>query len=205
MGVTPPDLRGGNVMRRSFFCIWIVLFTIIVSNVFAKGPAKIWQEFEMLYQPAGHHRALEGAHEAPDSSKLKTYVVLTRGGIPAERAAFYIGWGDYDYRGVTIDGDKMTTRRGGVYTFLKTGDVLAVAGIDHMGRTLYLKLITPEVYIPENRAGEKRHSRVTTQVAFKLPKDVYKEDDAQKAMDLLGEWFKPFMSIDDAKKFAEGL
>lgn len=190
-------------MKRFLICL--IFITVSCSISWAKGPSKIWEEFERTYQPADWHRALESAYEQPNPSKLRGYVVLMRGGIPAERAAFYISWSDYDYRGVTIDGDKVTTRRGQPYTYLQTGDVLAIADTDRMGRILYLKLITPEVYIPENRANQKHHSRATTQIAFKMPKDVYKGDDAGKAMELLGEWFKPFTNIDDAKSFAVSL
>ena len=174
---------------------------IPLGQLGAKGPSNIWQEFEKTYPPAEDHRALWNAYVSPDSSKLRTYVVIMKGGVPAERAAFYISWGDYDYRGTTIDGEKVSTRRGSVYTFLKAGDVMAVSDINHIGRTIYMKLLSPEVYIPENRASDKRHSRVTTAIVFKLPKDIHKADDAGKAMELLGEWFRPFKSFDEAKSF----
>ncbi len=179
--------------------------TAFIPASWAKDPAKIWEEFERVYVHADYHRALDTAHEKLDPAKLKGFVVLMKDGIPAERAAFYIGWGDYDYRGVTIDGEKVTTRRGKPYALLQAGDVLAISDTDHLGRSLYLKLITPEVYIPADKADKKHQSCVTNDIIFKLPKDVYKEDNAEKAMELLGEWFKPFTNIDDAKNFASTL
>ena len=158
-----------------------------------------------LYPAAQANYGLERAVTPPDPSKWGGFVVVMKGGIPAERAAHYIGWGDYDYRGVTIDGDKMKTRRGSVYTFLKTGDVMAIVDTDRMGRTLYLKLISPDVYVPENRQQDKHHSRVTVMVGLKLPKDIYNEDDSAAAMQLLEGWFKPFRNMDEAKNFGETL
>ncbi len=189
-------------MKKILSVICVLVLTAVSLAAFAKKPQKIWDEFVKNYQKAEWHYGLERAYEAPNPAKLKGYVVLVKGGLPAERAAFYIGWGDYDYRGVTIDGEKVTTRRGAPYTYLQKGDVLAIADTDHIGRTLYIELITADVYVPENRKGEKHHSRVTLQVGYKLPKDVYESDDPQKAMELLGEWFKPFTSLDDAKNFA---
>ena len=189
-------------MKRIFF---ISLFTLIAIQTFAKDSSKIWQAFEQAYQPAENHRGLISPHEGLDTSKIKSYVVVLKGGIPSERAPFYISWEDYDYRGVTIDGDEIKTRRGAIYTYLQKGDVLAVAGIDHLGKTLYLKLISPDIYVPENRSQEKRHSRVTVMLGYKLPKDVYKVDDSEKALALVNEWLKPFTNLDDAKAFAANI
>lgn len=188
-------------MKRILFFSLVLLFGFNFS-AHAKKAEKIWQEFERLYVPAQANYGLDRAVVAPDPSKWGGFVVLMKGGLPAERAAFYINWEDYDYRGVTIDGEEIKTRRGSVYAFMQKGDVMAVAGIDKMGRALYLKLITPDVYIPENRQSDKRHSRVTNMINFKLPKDVYKSDDAEKAMQILEEWFKPFENLDEASKFS---
>lgn len=189
-------------MKKCVPVICALVFVFLPLTASAKKTQKIWDEFVKNYQKAEWHYGLERAYEAPNPAKLKGYVVLVKGGLPAERAAFYISWGDYDYRGVTIDGEKVTTRRGAPYTYLQKGDVLAIADTDRIGRTLYLELITADVYVPENRKGDKHHSRVTLQVCYKLPKDVYESDDPQRAMELLGEWLKPFASVDDAKNFA---
>jgi hypothetical protein len=186
-------------MKRYIVCLIVIAF--FSMNAHAKKSGKIWQEFERLYAPAEPNYGLERAVVAPDPSKWRGFVVLMKGGLPAERAAFYINWEDYDYRGVTIEGEKVKTRRGSIYTFMQKGDVMAIAGIDKMGRSLYLKLITPDVYIPENRQSDKRHSRVTNMINFKLPKDVCDSDDAERAMQLLEEWFKPFGSLDEALEF----
>lgn len=190
-------------MKKYFICFIVVTFFCL--NAHAKKDEKIWQEFQNLYAPAQANYGLDRAVVAPDPSKWGAFVVLMKGGLPAERAAFYINWGDYDYRGVTIDGEKVSTRRGSVYTFMQKGDVMAVAGTDKMGRSLYLKLITPDVYIPENRQSDKRHSRVTNMINFKLPKDVYKSDDAEKAVQLLKEWLQPFKNLDEAVNFGLSL
>lgn len=183
----------------------ILVFAFTSANLWAKGTSRIKEEFKTLYPAAIWYEGFERAYNAPDLSRVKGYVVVMKGGLPAQRAAFYISWAEYDYRGVTIDGEKVTTRRDSIYTFLNKGDVLAITDNDSMGRTLYLKLMTPEVYIPENRASAKHHSRVTLEACFKLPKDVLKADDSAKAMELLGEWFKPFKSYEEAKEYTAAL
>ena len=192
-------------MKRVTFSLILILSLIISVPALAKKAQKIWEEFQKIYPPAEMNYGLERASVAPDPKKWGGFVVLMKGGIPAQRAAFYISWGDYDYRGVTIDGDEIKTRRGSVYTFLQKGDVLAMADVDHLGRTLYMKLITPDIYIPENRKSQKRHSRVTCEIAFKLPKDIYKSDDANAAMNLLEGWFKPFKTQEAAKEFSQNM
>ena len=188
-------------MKRFFICF--ILIVGFLPSALAKEPSKIWQEFEKIYVPADYHYALVSAHENLDPQKLRGFVVVMKDGIPAERAPFYISWGDYDYRGVTINGEKVTTRTGSAYAHLKAGDVMAISDIDHLGKTLYMKLISPEIYIPKDKAEKKRHSRVTNQILFKVPKDVFKQDDAPKAVELLGEWFKPFQNINDAKVYVD--
>jgi len=188
-------------MKRIAASIFFLFFFTLTLNALAKGSSHILEEFQSLFKPAEVHRGLENPYEALDLAKVKSYAVVLKGGIPAERGAFYIGWEDYDYRGATIEGDEIKTRRGSIYTFLKPGDVMAVADVDHLGRTLYFKLISPDVYVPESRQQEKRHSRVTVLVGIKLPKDVAKEDNVQKALEIVFEWFKPFADINDAKAF----
>ena len=192
-------------MKR-FVCrfLFIVVF-VCASNALAAKTTKILNELEFVYPPAEWHRGLDSPSEPIDPLMVKSYAVILKGGIPAERAEFYIGWEDYDYRGASIEGDEIKTRRGSIYTFLRPGDVMAVVNIDHMGKRLYMKLISADVYIPENRSGEKRHSRVTVMLEFKLPKDVYNNDDAEKALELVSDWIKPFRDIDDAKAFGAGL
>jgi hypothetical protein len=189
-------------MKKIIFSFMVLVFAFASADLWAKGTSRIKDEFSTAYPPAIWYEGFESAYNAPDLSRVKGYVVVMKGGLPAQRAAFYISWGDYDYRGVTIDGDKVSTRRDSVYAFLNKGDVLAITDTDSLGRTLYMKLMTPEVYIPENRASLKHHSRVTLEACFKLPKDVFKADDPAKAMELLGEWFKPFKSYEEAKSFA---
>lgn len=170
----------------------------------AKFPPKIEQAMYAAYPPAEPHRALETAYEQPDPSKMRGYVVLERGGIPAERARFFISWQEYDYRGVVIHLDKdekMTTRRGAPYTYLQRGDVMAVAGIKYFHRTVYLKLLSSDTYVPENKAKGKRHSRVTVMLGFKFPKKVIKEDDAEEVIGSIEKWLTPFPDVKEAQAY----
>lgn len=192
-------------MRRVILSLVLITGLLISLPLSAKKAEKIWEDFQKTYSAAEMNYGLKRATVAPDPNKWGSFVVLMKGGLPAQRAEFYIGWGDYDYRGVTIEGDEVKTRRGKIYTFLKKGDVLAVVDTDRLGGTLYMKLITPEVYVPENRQSDKRHSRVTCQVAFKLPKEIYNSDDVAAAMNIVGEWFKPFTTLDAAKEFSQSI
>jgi len=160
------------------------------------------------YPPAVWHRALDTAYEEPQPEKMRGYAVVERGGIPAERATFFISWSDYDYRGVVVrmDGsDRMSTRRGAPYTWLARGDVMVVAGVKQFRDTVYLKLISSDVYVPENRRDDKRHSRVTVMLGFKFPKDVMKKQDAEAVLQAMGGWVKPFKGLAAANSYAESL
>ncbi len=174
----------------------------------AGNPKKIAEAFRENYPPAEWHKGLESAYDQVDPSKLRGFVVIQKGGIPAERARFFISWDDYDYRGANVhlgDGDRVTTRRGSPYTYLQRGDVMAVAELKEFGRTYYLKLITPDVYIPMERMLDKRHSRITVMLGFELPKEIEKADDAEKAMELVSAWAKPFSTLEEAQRYAQGL
>lgn len=177
----------------------------LAANAWAKPPAKIWDAVTTNYPPALPHRALETAYDEPDPTKMRGFVVLERGGIPAEKARFFISWDDYDYRGVVVHLDKageMTTRRGTPYTYLKRGDVMAVAGVKYFGGTIYFNLLSNDIYIPENRQSEKRHSRVTVALGFRLPRAYLKEDNAEGALKEIGLWLKPFSDAESAKVYA---
>ncbi|MFH1829662.1 MAG: hypothetical protein ABH871_02645 [Pseudomonadota bacterium] len=157
------------------------------------------------YTPAIMHYGLISAYENPDPSKLRNFVVLENGGIPAERARFFITWSDYDYRGVVIHldkEDKITTRRGKPYAYLKRGDVMAVVDYKRFNNTIYLKLLSADVYVPENRKNDKRHARVSVMLGFKFPKDVFKNDDADAVIAKMEEWIKPFPDLQQAMAYA---
>lgn len=196
--------------RRSCSLIFIILSGVLMTQarvVFAM-PAVIDHAVREDFTPAILNRGLETAYVQPDPSKFRDFVVLERGGVPAQQARFFVTWSDYDYRGVVIhlsDGDRISTRRGRPYTYLQRGDVMAVAGIKYFNTTIYLKLISPEVYVPENKRHDKRHSRVTVMLGFKFPKGVIKKDDADAVIAKMIEWLKPFPNITAAQAYASGM
>ena len=115
---------------------------------------------------------------------------------------------EYDYRGVTVhmaDDGRITTRRGKPYTYLQRGDVMAVAGVKFFHNTIYLRLLSANVYIPENKRKEKRYSRVTVMLGFKFSKKDLESGGAKKILAAIEEWVKPFMNESDAKAYAAGL
>lgn len=184
------------------------LFAVCPSPAHAKIPPKIMAAVVGTYPPAEDHPGLQSAHEEPIAGKLHGYVVVEQGGIPAERARFLISWEQYDYRGAVVDlrkGGLVETRRGEIYTYLQRGDVMAVAGIKEFAGTIYLKLLSADVYTPENRRSEKRHSRVTVMLGFRLPKEVLAGDDAEWVLGKMKEWLKPFQDVDAAKAYAAKL
>jgi hypothetical protein len=160
------------------------------------------------YTPAIENRGLETAYVDPDPSKFRNFVVIEKGGIPAERARHFVTWAEYDYRGVVIhvgEDDRVSTRRGRPYTYLRPGDVMAVAGIKYFSNTIYLKLISDDVYVPLKRSHDKRHSRVTVMLGFKFSKGVIKGDDADAVIAEMGKWLKPFPNLQEARAYARQL
>ena len=189
------------------------LFLLLILTLSAAGNAhavteEVDQTILKEYTPAIWNKGLETAYVEPDPAKFRSFVVVERGGIPAERARYFITWSDYDYRGVVIhlsEDDKITTRRGSPYTYLKRGDVMAVAGIKYFNRTIYLKLISAEVYLPPNRIRDKRHSRITVMLGFKFPKSVIEDGDADAIISVMNQWLRPFSDLAEAKAYAGGM
>lgn len=199
---------------RLMLCACIVPAIFITSLAEAKLPQKISDEIANTFKVAEPHHGLDTAYVPPDPSKLRGAVVILRGGIPAEKARYFISWDEYDYRGAVVHAEKnspqsadgasgeLTTRRGAIYTYLQPGDPMIVVGIKDFSGTVYLKLLSPDVYVPDNRRSEKRHSRVTVMLGFKLPKELVSKDDAEGVLKLIGEWIKPFQAVDSAKAYA---
>jgi hypothetical protein len=180
---------------------------LAAASAIAGPPQKIMAAVDTAYTPAMPHRGLESAYVQPEPQMMRTYVVVEKGGIPVERARYFISWDDYDYRGAVIHlnkGEEITTRRGAPYAYLQRGDVMAVADIKYLGHTVYLKLLSADAYIPENRTGEKRFSRVTVELGFKFPKEVFESDNAEEVLKKLGEWLKPFPNVEAAKAYGGG-
>lgn len=187
----------------------ILFITALFSCAYVPGAHavsdSIKQEVYKNYTPAVENRGLETAYVDPDPSKFRSFVVIERGGIPAERARHFITWAEYDYRGVVIhlgDDDRISTRRGKPYTYLKRGDVMAVSGIKYFGNTIYLKLISDDVYVPLTHAHDKRHSRITVMLGFKFPKGMIRGDDPSAVIAEIEKWLKPFPKFQQAKSYA---
>jgi hypothetical protein len=192
-------------MKQIGMALTIVLILSIGHTAHAKLSQQVWDAIQTAYTPAVWNDALGTAHENPDPSKFRNYVVALQGGIVVERAKLLLGWkGEYDYRGTTINLEKGTvkTRRGSKYTYLQPGDVMAVAKLDKLGNKIYMGIISPEIYKPSNRLSDKHFSRVTATVVFDLPSAIARSDDPQPALDALGEWLRPFSNLKDALTFA---
>lgn len=186
--------------------VLIIALTLSIGHTaHAKLSQQVWDAVQTAYVPAVWNDSLGAAHENPDPSKFRNYVVVMQGGVVVERAKLLLGWkGEYDYRGTTINLEKGTvkTRRGDRYTYLQPGDVMAVAKLDKLGNKIYVGIISPEVYKPSNRQTDKHFSRVTATVVFDLPSSMAGSDDPQPALQALGEWFRPFSNLQEALSFA---
>lgn len=188
-------------------CLIAALSVAMSSAAFA-GQDKIKEIVRGTYPPAIQSKGLLTAQEELKPATLRGFAVIKRGGIPAERARFFIQMIEYDYRGVIVhldDEGRLSTRVGRPYTYLQRGDLVAIADVKFFNRGVYLSLITPEVYVPGERSNERHFSRVTVMLGFKIPKDTWKADDADAVLKAIGEWLEPFRDVDDAKSFAAGL
>ena len=192
-------------IRTILACLAALAAVVLAAPAEAKLPPNIAVAVATAYPPAQPHYGLTSAHVEPDPAKMRGYVVVEHGGIPAERARYLVSWEDYDYRGVKIDldrGEEVSTRRGAPYAYLQRGDVMAVTGTEEFGRTIYLKLLTAEVYVPDTRLEDKRFSRVSVMLGFTFPKEVFASDDAEAVLAKMAEWVKPFPNVDEAKAYA---
>jgi hypothetical protein len=186
----------------------VLMIALFASVANAKFSTKVINAIRSTYPAAMPQKGLESAFEKIDPSKMRGYVVIEKGGIAAEQARHFISWQEYDYRGVTVhmnDDGRITTRRGKPYAYLQRGDVMAVAGIKFFHNTVYLRLLSADVYIPENRRKEKRHSKVTVMLGFKFSKKELESGDAKKMLAAIEVWAKPFMNEADAKSYAVGI
>lgn len=181
-------------MRR-FFTGGLVVVGCVVSTFFlsvahARLPEKISNALHERYPPATWHEALAKAYEHPDPEKLRGFVKIKKEGIPAEQARYFISWQEYEYRWATVRDGIVKTRKGKPHVMLQPGDVMAVVSIESFWRTISLRLISPDVYIPNG-------SRVTVEFGVQFPKKVFKEDDVDTVLKAFGEWLEP---VQDPRK-----
>lgn len=192
-------------MKKLIFVFTMMSVLGFCADAQAKLSQPVWDAVQQAYTPAVQNPTLETAYDELDKSKLKDFVVVMRGGLATARAKRFITWAEYDYRGVTINLSKDTVknRRGSVYAYLQRGDVMAVAKLDKLLNTVYVSLISPEIYRPANRTKDKHFSRVTTVVTFKLPKDIAESDDPTAALAAMSEWLRPFPDFEQAFAYSQ--
>jgi hypothetical protein len=184
--------------------ILIVFWTLLLGNfASAKISKKVRTDFEATFTPAVPHKGLETAAEPLDIDKLRTFVVVKKGNrIPASRAFYFIAPGEYDYRGAIVDGERIKTRRGEIYTRLQKGLIMAVAGIVYSGRHIYIKLISLKM-VRSAQYPKEKPTRVTCMLGFKFNKATLANDDMVKIFSAVDEWIEPFQQYREALKFSE--
>lgn len=89
-----------RLQGHKFIVVVVILSLFAVSPVaHAKVSKQFKQAFEAQFTPAIYHRGLETAAETLEMDKLRTFVVVEKGGlIPADRAYYFISPSEYDYR-----------------------------------------------------------------------------------------------------------
>lgn len=172
---------------------WTTVVVLAWSQAAAAAdlPPRIAAALLQYYPPAVWHRGLETAHESLDRTKLRGFVTVRKEGIPAERARFFISWQEYDYRTALVENGQVTTRRGNVYAYVMPGTTMTVTAIESFGRNIYLRLITPDVYVPPEHGGDKRHARVTVRFGIRFPQEVFDRDDAATVVAAFADWLTP--------------
>lgn len=178
------------------------------------GSPDAWAKFnpdlsaavEGQYSPAVPHDGLKSAQQPLDAAKLRGFVVLMEGGIPAEKAYWFVTNQDYEYRPMVVDvaNGRMKTRRGTVFTYLDRGQVMLVAGVSYVGNTVYLKLLSPDVYRATAK-DDKHPSRVAVMLGLKFGSAQLKAGDTQPILAALEQWAKPFPDRARADAFAAQL
>ncbi len=188
-------MRFLGVLCLMMLCCW--------SPVLHAGvPEPVRAAVDAQYAPAQWHRGLDNAQDAIDPDKIRTYVTLVEGGLPAAKAEWFVTNQDYEYRPVVVDTAKRSfkSRRGKVYTHLERGLVMVVAATAYSGNTIYLKLLSADVY---RKGGEKHPSRVGIMLGFKFSAAQLRNTDA--VISEMMRWVRPFRDFQGASEFAQQL
>lgn len=180
---------------------WILLIGLLWPlPLHAKITAPVREQLEARFPPAVAHAGLLTAQEPLDPAKLRGFVVLEKDGIPAGRAFWFITSQEYDYVPVVIEGDSLSVRRGKAYTFLQRGQVMAIAGVEWSGNTVYFRLLSPDHVVRATKL-ERHPSRVAVMLGFKLPKATM-EGEADTVRQTIEPWLKPFPDRASAEAYA---
>lgn len=188
-------------MLRILLMIMIALGGLS-SVAWAKLPEALRTAVTAEYRPAVDHPGLHSAQEPLEPGQLRGFVTLVQGGIPAAKAEWFVTNQDYDYRPVVVDlaTNTLKSRRGKIYTFLDTAQVLLIADTLYSGNTVYLKLLSAEPFQPLVRT-ERHPSRVGVMLGFKVPRSMT-SDDGTAALQALQAWVRPFPDRAGAEAFA---
>lgn len=189
-------------MKSQILLVGVLLGVFMSVITEAKVLNDVRNAFEAKFVPAIKHRALETAAEELEMAKLKSFVVVEKDGIiPAERAYYLIGPGEYDYRGATIEGDTVKTRRGRIYTHLSRGTVMAVVGVVYLGRHIYLKLLSLSKIKSDSRP-ELKPTCVTVMLGFKFDEAVLQNAEMDKIFSIIESWVRPFSTYQEALNYS---
>ncbi len=189
---------------RLLVALSMVVGLLSVASSEAAGPAAIREAVEAQYTPAEWHRGLDDAQEHIDPDKLRAYVTVVEGGIPAAKAEWYVTNQNYEYRPVLVNVTKGTfsTRRGKTYAYLDRGLVMVVAAIEYSGSSIYLKLLSADLYKP---LAEKHPSRIGVLLGFKFSKEQLNAGNSAAVISEMQKWVRPFRDYRGAADFSTQL
>lgn len=169
----------------------IVVATLFAVKSFAGISGDLVERFKDYYKPATPHKGLEFAYTDPDPTKVDGFVTIRGSGIPAQRADYFLNWDSYDYRNVIIDGDDIKTRPGKPYTYIRPDTVMIVVDIKKEGSAIYFKLLSKDIYVPEDKADKKHFSRVSVNLGIKFPRKMVEMSDFEGMKSIVDKWFTP--------------
>ena len=188
--------------------VWklIVVIVVLLASVSA-AEAKVSKEFRTLFEetftPATPDEGFVTAQADLKMDKVKTFVVIERDNIiPAGRAFYMFTPQEYEYRGAVVDGDRVKTRHGKIYTFLPKGAIMALVSDVYSGRHIYLKLLSLRS-IPSSLHPKMDETRAAVMLGFKFDKSVLKNEEMDKIRSVIDGWIKPFKTYTEAFTYSE--
>jgi len=185
----------------------LVIIVVLLLGVSAVAEAKVSKQFRALFEetfvPATPDEGFVTAQADLKMDKVKTFIVIEKEGvIPAGRAFYMFTPQEYEYRGAVVDGDRVKTRHGKIYTFLPKGAIMALVSDVYSGRHIYLKMLSLRS-IPSSLHPKMEETRAAVMLGFKFDKSVLKNDDIDTVRSTIDGWVKPFKTYTEAFTYSE--
>lgn len=185
--------------------VFILALLIMAGVAQAKPAQELVDAVNNMFPSAEEHHGVKNSQHPLEMSKVHSFAVTRKGGIPAGTAFWFITKQQYDFRPFLIEDDRAHTFFGKPDVVLEAGTVMVVASTEIFRKTVQIKLLSVDVISERGGTPSSGDTRAAVALTFKFPNLNMSAADIPVVLDKIQQYIMPASSLAQANQIAQAL